>query len=210
MTQNNATDHNMTINQLPVNPYALFEEWFQLASEKEPNDPNAMCLATVDAQGRPSARMVLLKGLEKDSGFIFYTNSESRKGGELSGNPNVAVCFHWKSLLRQIRIEGSVERVSDETADAYYQSRARGSRVGAWASRQSRPLEDYATLKAHVEKKEAEFIGEENIPRPAHWNGYRISPRRIEFWIDGNYRLHERYVYQKMDNGTWTIGMLYP
>lgn len=210
MTENNVGNHNMTINQLPANPYDLFGEWFQLAGEKEPNDPNAMCLATVGANGAPSARMVLLKGLEKDRGFIFYTNAESRKGGELSGNPHVAVCFHWKSLLRQIRIEGRIEQVSADTADAYYQSRERGSRVGAWASRQSRPLADYATLKNHVEAKEAEFADKENFPRPAYWNGYCINPQRIEFWIDGQYRLHQRYVYEKQSDGSWTIGMLYP
>ncbi len=210
MTQNNAPDHNMTINELPANPYDLFAEWFRMAGEKEPNDPNAMCLATVGASGKPSARMVLLKGLEKDRGFIFYTNAESRKGGELSANPDVAVCFHWKSLLRQIRIEGRVVQVGAEQADAYYNSRERGSRVGAWASRQSRPLESYAALKEHVESREAEFEGKDTFPRPPYWNGYCIEPRRIEFWIDGQYRLHQRYVYEKQMGGSWTIGMLYP
>src|SRR5690606_36019190 len=156
MTQNNISDHNMTINGLPDNPYDLFKEWFQTAAEKEPNDPNAMCLATVDSQGIPSARMVLLNDVKKDRGFIFYTNSNSRKGMEMAANPNVAACFHWKSLLKQVRIQGRVERVSDKEADTYYQSRARGSRIGAWASRQSSPLENFETLKRYVEKIEAE------------------------------------------------------
>ncbi len=210
MTQNNRVDHNVTINDLPPSPYDLFKEWFQQAQEKEPNDPGAMCLATVDARGYPSCRMVLLKAVAKETGFTFYTNSESRKGQELTANPHVAVCLHWKSLLRQIRIEGEARQVSDETADAYYQSRERGSRVGAWASRQSRPLKDYATLKSHVEAKEAELAGQDNIPRPPYWNGYCIEPRRIEFWIDGQYRLHQRYIYEKNDQGDWTISMLYP
>lgn len=210
MTQNNKADHNLTINDLPISPYDLFKNWFHLAQQKEVNDPNAMCLATVGSDGKPSARMVLLKAVDYEQGFGFYTNAESRKGRELNANPNVAVCLHWKTLRRQIRIEGAVEAVDEKTADAYFASRGRESRISAWASQQSRPLENYETLKKAAADQQARFAGEENIPRPPYWNGYLLKPERMEFWIDGDHRLHQRYVYEKQGEKSWTISMLYP
>lgn len=210
MTQMPVTDHNLTINDLPENPYALFKEWFQLAIENEPNDPNAVCLATADSRGRPSNRMVLIKAVEKDQGFGFYTNAEGRKGLELAQNPYAAMCLHWKSLRRQIRIEGKVEELGDAASDAYFASRGRDSRIGAWASQQSRPLDTYETLKQAAAKEQDRFAGQDDIPRPPYWKGYRINPARIEFWIDGAHRLHQRYVYEKDGDGHWSIGMIYP
>jgi len=196
---------------LPDNPYALFEQWLDEATKKEPNDPNAMCLATATPDGMPSARMVLLKGLD-ERGFVFYTNGTSRKGGEIESNKQAAVCFHWKSLLKQVRVEGEIEEVSAEEADDYYNTRHRGSRIGAWASKQSQELGSYDELKEFVENYEAEFEGQETIPRPPYWKGYRIKPRYIEFWIDGEYRLHERYVFKPNENEEtgWQRHMLYP
>ncbi|WP_291297644.1 pyridoxamine 5'-phosphate oxidase [Elioraea sp.] len=190
-------------------PIARFEAWMAEATEKEVNDPNAVCLATCTADGRPSARMVLLKGVDP-RGFVFYTNLESRKGGELSANPHAALCFHWKTLTRSVRVEGAVEPVSAEEADYYYASRARGSRIGAWASKQSRPLESRFAL----EKRVAEFgmkyaVGE--IPRPAFWSGFRVLPQRIEFWRDMPFRLHERLVFlRETQDAPWRTEMLYP
>ncbi len=188
-------------------PIDKFKSWFADASEKEPKDPNAMCLATTTPDGRPSARMVLLKDVDKD-GFVFYTNLESRKGGELASNPHAALCFHWKSLGRQVRVEGRVESVTDAEADAYYQSRARGSRIGAWASAQSRPMEGMFVLERKVAEYTAKFgVGE--VPRPAHWSGFRIRPERIEFWSEGMFRLHERLVYHA-DGDNWRTERLFP
>ena len=191
----------------PGDPYALFAEWMTEATASELNDPNAMCLATCTPDGRPSARMVLLKGID-DRGFVFYTNLESRKGGELAANPHVALCFHWKSLARSIRVEGAVEPVSDAEAEAYYQSRSRGSRIGAWASRQSRPLESRFALEKAVAEYTLKFgVGE--VPRPAHWSGFRVLPARIEFWRDMPFRLHERRVFQAAAAG-WQTEALFP
>jgi len=188
-------------------PYALFAEWMAEATAAEPNDPNAMCLATCTPEGRPSARMVLLKGVD-DRGFVFYTNLESRKGQQLAANPFAALCFHWKSLHRSIRVEGRVEAVTAEEADAYYASRARGSRIGAWASKQSRPLEGRWALEKAVAEYTMKFgLGE--IPRPPHWSGFRILPDRIEFWRDMPFRLHERKVFTPAEGG-WAIEALYP
>lgn len=188
-------------------PYALFAEWMAEATAAEPNDPNAMCLATCTPEGRPSARMVLLKGVD-ERGFVFYTNLESRKGEQLAANPFAALCFHWKSLHRSIRVEGRVEAVTAEEADAYYASRARGSRIGAWASKQSRPLEGRWALEKAVAEYTMKFgLGE--IPRPPHWSGFRILPDRIEFWRDMPFRLHERKVFTPTENG-WAIEALYP
>ncbi|MBC7431874.1 MAG: pyridoxamine 5'-phosphate oxidase [Rubritepida sp.] len=188
-------------------PYALFAEWMAEATASEVNDPNAMCLATCTPDGRPSARMVLLKGVD-DRGFVFYTNLESRKGGELAANPQAALCFHWKSLARSVRVEGEVEPVSDAEADAYYQSRSRGSRIGAWASRQSRPLEGRFALEKAVAEYTLKF-GVSEVPRPAHWSGLRVLPRRMEFWRDMPFRLHERRVF-KAAAGGWETEALFP
>ncbi len=188
-------------------PFDLFRAWFAEAERSEPNDPNAMALATATPDGSPSARMVLLK--EWDSrGFVFYTNKESRKGGELNANPRAALLFHWKSLRRQVRIEGAVEDVSDAEADAYYASRARLSRIGAWASEQSRPLPGRGALLMRVAKYEATYLGDD-IPRPPFWSGYRVVPARFEFWQDMPFRLHDRAVYQRTPTG-WDTMKLYP
>lgn len=190
-------------------PIALFGEWMKEAEAHEPNDANAMALATVDASGLPNVRMVLLKGIE-DGAFVFYTNLESAKGEELKANPKAALCFHWKSLRRQVRLRGSVERVSDEKADAYFASRPRGSRIGAWASQQSRPLESAFALEKAVAKFTAKYgVGE--IPRPEYWSGFALTPLEIEFWHDRPYRLHDRVVYRRQQgNKAWSRTRLYP
>ena len=188
-------------------PHALFEEWLAEAVLSEPNDPTAMALSTASANGLPSSRMVLLKGHDA-RGFVFYTNLDSRKGGELAANPNVALLFHWKSLRRQIRIEGPVEGVAEAEADAYFASRARDSQLGAWASDQSRPLDARATFERRFEEARARFEGGP-VPRPSRWSGYRVSPRAIEFWNDRAHRLHERRLFTRTAEG-WSEGLLYP
>ena len=188
-------------------PFRLFDEWFAEARESEINDPGAMALATADAAGRPSVRMVLLKG-HGPEGFVFYTNEHSAKGGELAENPRAALLFHWKSLRRQVRIEGPVERVAEEEADAYFATRARDSQLGAWASDQSRPLDSRATFEQRFEEVEARFEGTD-VPRPPHWRGYRVVPERIEFWMDRPYRLHVRRLFTR-DGERWSEGLLYP
>ncbi len=189
-------------------PIATFTDWLAQASASEPNDPNAMALATVDADGRPSVRMVLLKGHGAD-GFIFYTNLGSRKGEALAANPRAALLFHWKTLQRQVRIEGAVSAVSAAEADAYFASRARDSRIGAWASAQSRPLESRAAFMARFDEIAARYPGED-IPRPPHWSGFRVTPERIELWQDRDYRLHERRLFIADGKGGWTDSLLYP
>lgn len=192
---------------MATDPHLLFEEWFALAKASEPNDPNAMALATADPAGRPSVRMVLLKGHD-ERGFVFYTNMDSRKGGELEANPHAALLFHWKSLRRQVRIEGPVSPVSETEADAYFATRSRDSQLGAWASRQSRPLDSRETFERAYEEARSRFDGGE-VPRPPRWSGFRVVPERIEFWTDRAHRLHERRLFIRSGDG-WTEGLLYP
>jgi pyridoxamine 5'-phosphate oxidase len=189
-------------------PHALFDAWLREAEASEPNDPDAVALATADADGRPSVRMVLLKGHD-ERGFVIYTNRESRKAEELDANPRAALLFHWKSLRRQVRVEGAVARVSDEESDAYFASRSRDSRLGAWASEQSRNLDRRETFEARVAEMRRRFEGGD-VPRPPHWGGYRIAPERIEFWRDREHRLHERRLFLPDGSGGWREGLLYP
>lgn len=191
-----------------ADPIAIFETWFAQARESEPNDPNAMALATTTPDGLPSVRMVLLKGHGPD-GFVFYTNLHSRKGGELQANPHVALLFHWKSLRRQIRIEGPISRVTEAEADAYFASRHPESRLGSAASDQSRPLPDRQTYLDRVDALRQQHP-DGNIARPAHWSGYRVTPVAIEFWQDRDYRLHERRCFVSDGQGGWTSTLLYP
>ena len=195
-------------------PFALFDGWFKDAAAHEPNDPNAMALATVDPDGMPNARMVLLKGVDPagrpDRGFVFYTNYESAKGRELLASGKAALVFHWKTLRRQVRVRGNVEQVAPREADEYFASRARGSRLGAWASQQSRPLESRFALEKAVALYTAKFnIGE--IPRPPHWSGFRVVPTEIEFWHDRPFRLHDRVRFRRAGPAeAWTTSRLYP
>jgi pyridoxamine 5'-phosphate oxidase len=192
---------------MATDPLRLFDEWLAEARASEPNDPEAMALATADATGRSSVRIVLLKGHDAD-GFVFYTNQRSRKGEELAANPNAALLFHWKSLRRQIRIEGPVSPASDLEADAYFATRSRDSKLGAWASDQSRALANRAEFEARYEAVRQKFEGVD-VPRPPHWGGYRVTPDRIEFWSDRPHRLHERRLFVR-DGDSWTEGLLYP
>lgn len=189
-------------------PDALFDAWLAEAKATEPNDPVAMALATADAAGRPSVRMVLMKGHD-ERGFVFYTNLDSRKGEELAANPHAALLFHWKSLRRQVRVEGPVEPVGEAEADAYFGSRSRDSQLGAWASDQSRPLDARATFEARYEDIRARFEGGD-VPRPPRWSGWRVIPERIEFWSDRPHRLHERRLFVRGGDGGWSEGLLYP
>jgi pyridoxamine 5'-phosphate oxidase len=192
-----------------ADPLALFAEWYAEAEKGEPNDPSAMTVATVGADGMPSARMVLLKGYDA-SGFVFYTNHESRKGQQLIAHPKAALLFHWKSLRRQVRLEGPVSQTTPEESDAYFATRARGSQIGAWASEQSRPLESRFAL----EKRVAEFTAKHligTVSRPPHWSGFRLQPTLIEFWQDGAFRLHDRLEYRRPSAGApWSTRTLYP
>lgn len=190
-------------------PFALFERWFKDAKDKEPSDPNGMALATADADGFPDVRMVLMKGVDAH-GFVFYTNTESAKGVELAENARAALCFHWKSLRRQVRVRGLVSFVSDAEADAYFQSRDRGARLGAWASAQSRPLEDRLALEKRIAEVALKYgVGE--VPRPPYWRGYRVEPLSFEFWRDRPFRLHDRLVFTRSAPGeAWAKTRLYP
>ena len=188
-------------------PLALFDSWFAEAKASEPNDPDAMALATATPDGRPSVRMVLLKD-HGPQGFTFYTNADSRKGGELEADPHAALLFHWKSLRRQVRIEGPVSEVSPAEADAYFATRSRDSQLGAHASDQSRPLSDRATFEQRYEEVKRRFEGRD-VPRPDRWTGFRVTPERIEYWTDRPHRLHEQRLFVRQSDG-WSEGLLYP
>ncbi len=200
------TDSDFTAAQ---EPFDLFQTWFDDAKASEPNDPNAMALATVDPEGMPDVRMVLMKGYD-EQGFVFYTNTGSAKGTQLLASRKAAIVFHWKSLQRQVRVRGPIEQVSDADADAYFQSRPRDSRIGAWASQQSRPLESRFALEKAVAVNAAKYaVG--TVPRPPHWTGFRIMPVAIEFWHDRPFRLHDRITFSRAEpNGDWTKHRLYP
>ncbi|MFT8948237.1 MAG: pyridoxamine 5'-phosphate oxidase [Acetobacter aceti] len=193
---------------LSADPFDLFTTWMKDAEASEPNDPNAMTLATVSPEGRPSARIILLKGADR-RGFCFYTNLESRKGRELTATPVAALLFHWKSLRRQIRIEGTVTPVTTEEADAYFATRRRLSQIGAIASDQSRPLPDRATFEKRIHETEEKYAGQE-VPRPANWSGFRLLPDRFEFWQDRPYRLHDRAIWVRHGMDGWDVTRLYP
>jgi pyridoxamine 5'-phosphate oxidase len=191
---------------MTTDPHALFETWLRDAEVGEPNDPNAMAVATVDARGQPSVRTVLLKG--HDHGFVFYTNQTSHKAMDLMANARAGLLFHWKSLRRQVRADGPVTPVTDAEADAYFATRGRISRLGAWASDQSSTLPDRATLEARLAEVTARFEGQD-VPRPPHWSGYRVTPETIEFWEDGSHRLHNRRLFTR-DGDSWSESLLYP
>ena len=190
-------------------PFKLFEKWFEEAKTKEINDPNALALATANKEGIPSVRMVLLKGFDKN-GFVFYTNLNSRKGNEIKNNPNATMCFHWKSLLRQIRIVGSVELVDSTIADNYYNTRAYESRIGAWASKQSSILKSRDELLNSLESFKKKYNDTDKVPRPNHWSGWNLKPSSIEFWLDGDNRIHERLKYTLDEDNNWVKNLLSP
>jgi pyridoxamine 5'-phosphate oxidase len=208
MNQKNSLGLNNCFLELE-DPIQLFKTWFDEAKKSEPNDPNAVALATSNMNNIPSVRMVLLKDFDKN-GFIFYTNLNSQKGNELKTNPNAALCFHWKSLLRQIRISGSVSLVSNDVADAYYNSRGYESRIGAWASKQSEELISRDDLINSIEKYKKKYNDKNKVPRPSHWSGWNLSPLSIEFWLDGDSRIHERLKYTKDTSGNWIKSLISP
>ena len=190
-------------------PIHLFDTWMEEAKKTEPNDPNAVALATSSKNNVPSVRMVLLKDFNQN-GFVFYTNLDSQKGHELKQNPNVAMCFHWKSLLRQIRVNGTVSLVPNDVADNYYNSRSYESRIGAWASKQSKELKDREQLNNSIEEYKKKYIDKNKVPRPNYWSGWNLSPSSIEFWLDGDNRIHERLKYTKISKGEWVKSLLSP
>ena len=208
MNQKNSLGLNNCFLDLD-DPIELFEVWMNEAKKSEPNDPNALSLATSDKNNFPSVRMVLLKEFNQN-GFVFYTNLNSQKGNELKENPNAAMCFHWKSLLRQIRINGSVTQVEDKVADQYYNSRGYESRIGAWASKQSKEIENREVLIKSIKEFKQKYNDEKNVPRPSHWSGWNLTPASIEFWLDGDNRIHERLKYTIDDNGNWIKSLLSP
>ncbi len=208
MNQKNSLGLNKCFLDLD-DPFELFEEWFEVAKKKEINDPNALSLGTASKEGVPSVRMVLLKGFDKD-GFIFYTNLKSQKSKELKENPNATMCFHWKSLLRQIRIVGKLNLVDDKTADDYYSTRAYESRIGAWASKQSSILKSRDELLNNLENFKKKYSDKDKVPRPDHWSGWNLKPSSIEFWLDGDNRIHERLKYTLDNNNNWEKSLLSP
>ena len=208
MNQKNSLGLNKCFLDLD-DPFELFEKWFEAAKKNEINDPNALALGTASKNGIPSVRMVLLKGFDKN-GFIFYTNLNSQKGNELKDNPNATMCFHWKSLLRQIRIVGTLELVNDKTADDYYNTRAYESRIGAWASKQSSILKSRKELLDSIETFKKKYNDKDNVPRPDYWSGWNLKPSSIEFWLDGDNRIHERLKYFLDENNNWVKNLLSP
>ena len=208
MNQKNSLGLNKCFLDLD-DPFKLFEKWFEEAKTKEINDPNALALGTANKEGIPSVRMVLLKGFDKN-GFVFYTNLNSQKSSEIKSNPKASMCFHWKSLLRQVRITGKLSNVSDAEADSYFNSRSFGSRIGAWASNQSSVLESRDKLIESIEEFKKKYSNEKNIPRPKHWSGWNLNPIEIEFWLDGKDRIHERLLYSRVDNNKWEKNLLSP
>ena len=208
MNQKNSLGLNNCFLDLD-DPIQLFKIWMDKAKKSEPNDPNAVALATSDKNNLPSVRMVLLKDFNSD-GFVFYTNLNSQKGNELKSNPKAAMCFHWKSLLRQIRISGDISLVSDEIADQYYNSRGYESRIGAWASKQSKVLNSRIDLIKSIENYKKKYNNQNKVPRPNHWSGWNLSPTSIEFWLDGDSRIHERLKYTKDKNDNWIRSLLSP
>ena len=208
MNQKNSLGLNKCFLDLD-DPFELFKEWFEVAKKKEINDPNALALGTASKDGVPSVRMVLLKGFDKD-GFIFYTNLKSQKSKELKENPNATMCFHWKSLLRQIRIVGKLNQVDDKTADDYYSTRAYESRIGAWASKQSSILKSRDELLNNLENFKKKYSDKDIVPRPDHWSGWNLKPSSIEFWLDGDNRIHERLKYTLDNNNNWEKSLLSP
>ena len=206
MNQKNSMGLNNCFKDLE-NPIDLFGDWFKEAKKTEINDPNAFALATADKNGIPSVRMVLLKNYNYD-GFVFYTNLESKKSNELKINDNASTCFHWKSLLRQIRITGKISKVSEQEADQYYNSRSYGSRIGAWASRQSNVINNRNELYKSIEDYKKKYPNENNVPRPSYWSGWNLNPYEIEFWLNGENRIHERLKYTKKENNKWEKSLL--
>ena len=208
MNQKNSLGLNKCFLDLD-DPFKLFEKWFVEAKKNEINDPNALALGTASKTGVPSVRMVLLKGFDKN-GFVFYTNLNSQKGNELKHNPHATMCFHWKSLLRQIRIVGTLKLVDDKTADDYYKTRAYESRIGAWASKQSSVLKSREELLNSMENFKNKYSDKNSVPRPSHWSGWNLKPSSIEFWLDGENRIHERLKYTLDENNNWVKNLLNP
>ena len=208
MNQKNSLGLDICFKDLD-DPIKLFEEWFNEAKKTEINDPNALALATADKSGIPTVRMVLMKNFNNE-GFVFYTNFNSKKSIDLKENPNASICFHWKSLLRQIRITGKIYKVSEDEADAYYKTRSYGSRIGAWASNQSSILNNREDLYKSIEDYKKKYPNENNVPRPKNWSGWNLKPNSIEFWLDGEDRIHQRLKYIKKENGTWEKFLLNP
>ena len=208
MNQKNSLGIDHCFGELD-NPFKLFEEWFNTAKKTEINDPNALALGTSDKEGNSSVRMVLLKGFDK-KGFVFYTNLNSKKSEDIKVNPKASMCFHWKSLLRQVRVVGKINSVSSKDADEYYNSRAYGSRIGAWASKQSTILNQRDELIQSINMFKKKFPNENNVPRPNYWSGWNLSPTEIEFWLDGENRIHQRLKYIKLDENNWKKVLLCP